>query len=255
MCVRLLWCPRCVSVGRDALALGGVAAFVGLSGCVPFVRCPPRAGVGPSGVCTRVGGSPFVCGFPSRSHILVLWVTALLGEGSPGLSARARARVSFPGPFVSVRVLPGDSMGVPGPRGWPPLLVTTPLRGVRVPSARGRVSRSRDLRLERRPPGWASSGVAARAPGLSPVEYVICCVRVFARERPLVFCALRVRHLFSWEWQPSPEAAPRLPEEESARRHSASARPSPAPLRSILARLRLMGTGDGGPRRVWPAAA
>lgn len=254
MCVRLLWCPRCVSVGRDALALGGVAAFVGLSGCVPFVRCPPRAGVGPSGACARVGGSPFVCGFPSRSHILVLWVTAL-GEGSPGPSARARARVSSPGPFVSVRVLPGDSMGVPGPRGWPPLLVTTPLRGVRVPSARGRVSRSRDLRLERRPPRWASSGVAARAPGLSPVEYAICCVRVFARERPLVFCALRVRHLFSWEWQPSPEAAPRLPEEESARRHSASARPSPAPLRSILARPRLMGTGDGGPRRVWPAAA
>lgn len=254
MCVRLLWCPRCVSVGRDALALGGVAAFVGLSGCVPFVRCPPRAGVGPSGVCARVGGSPFVCGFPSRSHILVLWVTALLGEGSPGPSARARARVSSPGPFVSVRVLPGDSMGVPGPRGWPHFL-SLPLSEVCASPARVAASPAvvTFAWSVARPGGRPR--VSPRARGLSPVEYVICCVRVFARERPLVFCALRVRHLFSWEWQPSPEAAPRLPEEESARRHSASARPSPAPLRSILARLRLMGTGDGGPRRVWPAAA
>lgn len=220
-----------------------MSASVGVS---PLSAVPLVQAWAPRGVCARVGGSPFVCGFPSRSHVLVWWVTPLLGEGSPGRSARARARVSSPGPFVSVRVLPGDSMGVPGPRGWPPLLVTTPLRGVRVPSARGRVSRSRDLRLERRPPGWAFSGVSARAPGLSPVEYVICCVRVFVRERPLVFCVLCVRHLFSWEWHPSPEAAPRIPEEESGRRNSPSARPSPAPLRSILAPLRLMGTGDCG---------
>lgn len=174
MCVRLLWCPRCVRVGRDAGALGGVAAFVGLSGCVPFVRCLPSASVGPSPsgcLCEGGGGSPFVCGFPSRSHILFLCVTPLLGEGSPGPSARARAGLSSPGPFVSVRVLPGDGMGVPGPRGWPPLLVTTPLRGVRVRSARGRTSCSRDLRLERRPPGCAFSGVSAHVPGLGPVEY------------------------------------------------------------------------------------
>lgn len=135
----------------------------------PFCKRGPLAlGVSVRG---RGGGSPFVCGFPSRSHILFLCVTPLLGEGSPGPSARARAGLSSPGPFVSVRVLPGDGMGVRGPRGWPPLLVTTPLRGVRVRSARGRTSCSRDLRLERRPPGCAFSGVSAHVPGLGPVEY------------------------------------------------------------------------------------
>lgn len=164
MCVRLLWCPRCVSVGRDAGALGGCGRLCQPQWVCPLCPVSPFCKRGPLGVSVRRwGDSPFVCGFPSRSHILVLWVTPLLGEGSPGPSARARARVSSPGPFVSVRVLPGDSMGVPGPRGWPPRLVTTPLRGVRVPSARGRASCSRDLRLERRPPGWAFSGVSARA--------------------------------------------------------------------------------------------
>lgn len=174
---RSLWCPRCVCVGRGA---GGVAAFVGPSGCVPFVLRAPSDSLGSRGRLCEGGSSPFVGASPCRPRTPVWRVTPLTGEGSLGSGVRARAFVSTPGFFVSLPFL--ATAWAPLARVVAPLCVTVPLRGARVPRSRGRAFCSRAPILVHRPPRCAPSRVPARVPRLCPVECVISLVCVFIRE-------------------------------------------------------------------------
>lgn len=95
---------------------------------------PLQQAWGPPGVCARMGVAP-LCAHPLAARApLLLRVTPLLGEGSPGPRARARTRVSPPGPFVSVRVLPSHGVGAPGPCGCPPVVSLTPSGGCASPA-------------------------------------------------------------------------------------------------------------------------
>lgn len=127
--------------------------------CLPQWVCPfcpmspfSKRGALP-GVRARMGVAP-LCAHPLAARApLLLRVTPLLGEGSPGPRARARTRVSPPGPFVSVWVLPSHGVGAPDPCGCPRVVsLTLSGGGVRVPSVRGRAFCSRDPLLKHRPP-------------------------------------------------------------------------------------------------------
>lgn len=105
VCVRrpasLAVVPEVCLRGSGCRCAGGVAAFFGPSGCVPFVLRSPSASLGPSGRLCEGGSSPFVCASPCRPRTLVCRVTTLIGEGSFGPGVRARACVSTLGFFVS----------------------------------------------------------------------------------------------------------------------------------------------------------
>lgn len=99
--------------------------------CLPQWVCPfcpmspfSKRGALP-GVRARMGVAP-LCAHPLAARApLLLRVTPLLGEGSPGPRARARTRVSPPGPFVSVWVLPSHGVGAPDPCGCPRVVSLT----------------------------------------------------------------------------------------------------------------------------------
>lgn len=180
MCARrpasLAVVPAVCLRGSGCRCAGGVAAFVGPSGCVPFVLRAPSASLGPSGRLSEGGSSPFVCASLWRPRTLVWRVTPLIGEGSLGPGVRARAYVSIPSFFVSRPFL--AIAWVPLARVGGPPLCHRPSPG-RAPSAVVT-------------PSWSISlpvcVLACAAPGSCRVYDFLC-----ARFRSRVFVNVRAR--------------------------------------------------------------
>ena len=197
---RWLWCPQCAWV--ECRCVGGVcvAAFVGPSGCVPFVSCPFSANVVTSGLLCGGGSSPFVCALPAACTPSVRSV-----RGRAPARARGHAPVGpLSAPLCLRRFFSSTAWAPPGVWVAPPF-VSLPLSGgVRAPRARGRASCSRDpscsiVRWGMRP------RVSPRAccPWTCQVRDLFSGVRsrvfvnVLARPVLCVLCSFYLRHLFS----------------------------------------------------------
>lgn len=99
----------------------------------PFCLVSPFCQRGPLGHLCEGGSGPRVCAFPGRPRTLVLRATPLLGEGSSGCSAQARARGSPPALWGPGGFFPATARAPAA--GWvTPLGVTAPLRGVCDPA-------------------------------------------------------------------------------------------------------------------------
>lgn len=241
-------CVRGLGAGAEREC---VVAFVGLSGCVSFVWCPPSLSVAPSGLLCEGGRSPFVCASPGRTRTLApvgARVTPSLGGGSAGLSAGGHGPVCpLPAPLCPRWFFPATA--------WAPWRCGSPRLchclspGVRLLRARGRASCSRDSRLQHRPPGGASSRVPARALRLGPVECVIRSSFASVRERS---CTPLLCLVFSTSAPPvfvrmAAERGEGTGREKSVQCypvHCASSEHPSSP----------SANGKGGQQRVWPAA-